>query len=27
MNVGPNQDAACWVTMRRALASNGERRG
>ena len=27
MNVGPDQDAACWVTMRRALASNGERRG
>ena len=27
MDVGPDQDAACWVTMRRALASNGERRG
>ncbi|HXL16821.1 MAG TPA: ABC transporter ATP-binding protein, partial [Streptosporangiaceae bacterium] len=27
MNVGPDQDAACWVTMRRALAPNGERRG
>ena len=27
LNVGPDQDAACWVTMRRALASNGERRG
>jgi oligopeptide/dipeptide ABC transporter ATP-binding protein len=26
MNVGPDQDAACWVTMRRALAPNGERR-
>ena len=27
MNVGPDQDAACWVTMRRALAPNGERHG
>jgi oligopeptide/dipeptide ABC transporter ATP-binding protein len=27
MNVGPEQDAACWVTMRRALQTNGERRG
>ena len=24
MDVGPDQDAACWVTMRRALAGNGE---
>jgi oligopeptide/dipeptide ABC transporter ATP-binding protein len=24
MDVGPSQDAACWVTMRRALAPNGE---
>ncbi|MDQ6713621.1 MAG: ABC transporter ATP-binding protein [Candidatus Dormibacteraeota bacterium] len=27
MNVGPDQDAACWVTMRRALKTNGDRRG
>jgi oligopeptide/dipeptide ABC transporter ATP-binding protein len=27
MNVGPDQDAACWVTMRRALAPDGEPRG
>jgi oligopeptide transport system ATP-binding protein len=26
MNVGPDQDAACWVTMRSALAPNGDRR-
>src|SRR5260370_38242397 len=26
MNVGPDQDAACWVTMRRALSPNGEQR-
>ena len=24
MDVGPDQDAACWVTMRRALATDGE---
>ena len=24
MDVGPDQEAACWVTMRRALAGNGE---
>jgi oligopeptide/dipeptide ABC transporter ATP-binding protein len=24
MDVGPDQDAACWVTMRRALSQNGE---
>jgi oligopeptide transport system ATP-binding protein len=24
MDVGPDQDAACWVTMRRALGQNGE---
>jgi oligopeptide/dipeptide ABC transporter ATP-binding protein len=24
MDVGPEQEAACWVTMRRALAGNGE---
>ena len=24
MEVGPDQEAACWVTMRRALAGNGE---
>jgi oligopeptide transport system ATP-binding protein len=27
MNVGPDQDAACWVTMRRALSPNGDQRG
>jgi oligopeptide/dipeptide ABC transporter ATP-binding protein len=27
MEVGPNHQAACWVTMRRALATNGELRG
>jgi oligopeptide transport system ATP-binding protein len=26
MDVGPDQDAACWVTMRQALAKNGEQR-
>jgi oligopeptide transport system ATP-binding protein len=26
MDVGPDQEAACWVTMRRALANNGELR-
>ncbi|TMF62019.1 MAG: ABC transporter ATP-binding protein [Chloroflexi bacterium] len=26
IDVGPDQDAACWVTMRRALASDGEAR-
>jgi oligopeptide transport system ATP-binding protein len=26
MDVGPDQEAACWVTMRRALAGNGELR-
>jgi oligopeptide transport system ATP-binding protein len=27
MEVGPDHRAACWVTMRRALAQNGEMRG
>ena len=27
MDVGPDQDAACWVTMRRALSQNGEALG
>jgi oligopeptide/dipeptide ABC transporter ATP-binding protein len=26
MNVGADQDAACWVTMRRALSPNGDQR-
>ncbi|TME20460.1 MAG: ABC transporter ATP-binding protein, partial [Chloroflexi bacterium] len=26
MDVGPDQDAACWVTMRRALGGDGEAR-
>src|SRR6184192_1819157 len=26
MDVGPDQDAACWVTMRRALAQDGQSR-
>ena len=27
MEVGPDQDAACWVTMRQALSKNGELNG
>jgi oligopeptide transport system ATP-binding protein len=27
MDVGPDQEAACWVTMRRALSRNGDQHG